>query len=306
MAADHSASFMISMPADFDVGGIPGDVITRFGPLPMAEVQRLGALPDEELLPSIAGMLPWWEADFAGGFFRGLALRSMWMDLRWCDALDDHELDLIERTLGWASEAERLGAVPPIRQGSKTTSAALRRTRGMTGRAPTPFPSSLCLIHARVTSRRPPRPRMLSTTGRPQLPSIARIRRRTGGATTYPHCGHAMATRAFDDARRSHRDLLQSSRLPSVSERRSECRSRVRGRSFRPTGVCPSRAAQRCRIPTAGVPWRAACRALPKATTAKSAAATQRVQFIATAARKARSEPPPASGLFNIELGANA
>jgi hypothetical protein len=114
MVACRSESFGVWMPVSFDIGSIPDNIITPFGPISVAEGQRLGALPDEELLQSIAGLLPWWEKDFDGGFYRGLTLFSMWMDLRWCDPLDDGERHSIERTLRWAAEAGRLGAVPPI------------------------------------------------------------------------------------------------------------------------------------------------------------------------------------------------
>jgi hypothetical protein len=114
MVADRSESLRVWMPVSFDVGSISDNIITPFGPVSVAEALRLGALPDEALLQTIAMALPWWEKGFDAGFFRGLALYSMWMDMRWCDPLDDHEWDRVEHTLGWASEAERLGAVPPI------------------------------------------------------------------------------------------------------------------------------------------------------------------------------------------------
>jgi hypothetical protein len=105
---------MLSMPVDCRIKTIEEEVLTPLGPVTPAELRRWGNLDGVELARAAATCSPWWGTGFDGSFYRGLALHSMWMDMRWATPLDDPERRTIQQTLAWCAEAARMQAAPPL------------------------------------------------------------------------------------------------------------------------------------------------------------------------------------------------
>ncbi len=105
---------MMSMPIGSGIEIFENEILTPVGPITPAELRRWAMLEGLELARAAINYFPWWGQEFDGGFYRGLALNSMWMDMRWAKPLDDIEVRSVERTLAWCREAERLSAEPPI------------------------------------------------------------------------------------------------------------------------------------------------------------------------------------------------
>jgi hypothetical protein len=108
------SGMMLSMPMDSGIQTFENEILTPLGPITLAELRRWATLEGPELRHAATNYFPWWELEFGGGFYRGLALHSMWTAMRWAKPVDDAECRDIERTLAWCEEAQRLRADPPV------------------------------------------------------------------------------------------------------------------------------------------------------------------------------------------------
>ena len=114
IAGHGLTGMMLSMPVDCGIETFESEVLTPVGPIAPAELRLWAGAEGPDLTRAAISYFPWWEMGFGGGFYRGLALCSMWMDMRWARPLGDAERRDIGRTLGWCAEADRLRADPPV------------------------------------------------------------------------------------------------------------------------------------------------------------------------------------------------
>jgi hypothetical protein len=103
---------MLSMPVRCGIKTIEDEVLTPLGPVAPADLRRWASLEGAELMRAAAAYSPWWGMGFDGSFYRGLALHSMWMDMRWAEPIDDTDRRAVEQTLAWCAEAEAMQADP--------------------------------------------------------------------------------------------------------------------------------------------------------------------------------------------------
>ena len=104
----------IFMPVDFGAEPREGEIFTPMGPMTVADLQQWAGTDVDGQIAGAADFFPWWGQGFDGSFFRGLALHSLWMDIRWPTPLDSEEVELTKRTLRWCSQTLKLGAELPI------------------------------------------------------------------------------------------------------------------------------------------------------------------------------------------------
>lgn len=103
---------------DLEVESDQNEVLTPLGPKAVDEVLRWQSLDDTALGQAAADFFPWWGQGFDGGFYRGLALYSLWNDIRWAYPIDPNEVELAKRTLRWSKEAVDRGVVDAVFQPS--------------------------------------------------------------------------------------------------------------------------------------------------------------------------------------------
>lgn len=114
IASRDLTGVMLSMPIDCRIKMLGDEILTPLGPVTPAELRRWAGLEGAELMEAAAARSPWWGTGFDGSFYRGLALHSMWMDMRWAAPLDDAERHSIQQTLAWCAEAEGMQVDPPL------------------------------------------------------------------------------------------------------------------------------------------------------------------------------------------------
>jgi hypothetical protein len=91
-----------------------GEIFTHIGPVTAETLQRWAEASGDAQITNAAAFFPWWGKGFDGGFYRGLALYELWSQCRWAPPLDDAEREQIKRSISWCTEAQKLGAPPPI------------------------------------------------------------------------------------------------------------------------------------------------------------------------------------------------
>ena len=109
-----SGGLKLSLPVDFSPNAEENEILTPLGPIKAEQFRGWADLNGAELSRAADSFFPWWTEGFNGSFFRGLALNSLWMELRWATPLDDEELTQIKNTLTWCGQALKLGAQLPI------------------------------------------------------------------------------------------------------------------------------------------------------------------------------------------------
>lgn len=114
IAERRLTGLMLSMPTGCGIQTFENEILTPLGPITPAELRRWAMSDGPELRRAAINYFPWWELEFGGGFYRGLALNSMWVGMRWAKPLDEAERHDIKRTLAWCGEAQRLRADPPV------------------------------------------------------------------------------------------------------------------------------------------------------------------------------------------------
>jgi hypothetical protein len=103
-----------SLPKDSRVETSDGEVITQLGIRPVDQFRHWATLEGEALQQAAAEFYPWWGRDFDGGFYRGLALHALWMEIRWAKPMEAGEQPYFRKVLLWLNEAMQRGALPPV------------------------------------------------------------------------------------------------------------------------------------------------------------------------------------------------
>ena len=109
---------------DFDLEEVEAresEVLTPLGPKSVDAVRRWRSSDVATLGPAGADFFAWWGEGFEGSFYRGLALYSLWSDIRWAYPIDPKEVELAKRTLKWCREAVDRGVIDPAIQPSIMT-----------------------------------------------------------------------------------------------------------------------------------------------------------------------------------------
>jgi hypothetical protein len=108
------AGTQILMDLDFQVEPHGDEVLTPLGPITVDRFLSWQRLDEKGLRTEATFFLySWWSEGFDPWFYRGLALYSMWNDIRWAYPIDPNEVGLAKRTLGWVDEAMELGIIGP-------------------------------------------------------------------------------------------------------------------------------------------------------------------------------------------------
>jgi hypothetical protein len=115
----------ILMPYDFRAVPEPGEVFTPLGPTTLDRLRACLAEADADFRAEAEAIYVWWGQGFDGTFFRGIALYSLWNEVRWATPLHREEAESIARTFNWCIEAAKLDADLPI------TNATMKELRGL-------------------------------------------------------------------------------------------------------------------------------------------------------------------------------
>ena len=117
---EELAGTRIFMDPDFRVETYDNEVLTPLRPVSVDRFVSWQTLDDADLQTEATHFVySWWGEGFDPWFFRGLALYSMWNDIRWAYPIDPKEVELAKRTLGWVKEAMKIGIIgeeffPPV------------------------------------------------------------------------------------------------------------------------------------------------------------------------------------------------
>ena len=109
LAGEGASGFALCLPAGLEVAH-GAFIATNLGPRDKAWVERVARDPGQG-----RDAFPWWSAGLDAAFHRGLALSSMWLDVRWRKPLDASEHAVLLRVvkeLELAFAEEPSGAYP--------------------------------------------------------------------------------------------------------------------------------------------------------------------------------------------------
>lgn len=112
------AGCRILLDSGLEVETDEDEVLTPLGPKTVDEVLGWQQLDGAALSRAAADFFPWWGQGFGGGFYRGLALHSLWNEVRWAYPVDPKEVELAKRVLKWSKEAVNRGVVDAALQPS--------------------------------------------------------------------------------------------------------------------------------------------------------------------------------------------
>jgi len=104
-----NSGFKFSMPSDYWPYGRDLEVMTPTGPLSMARTCEIATLDGDDLTRAAKEHYPWLERGFGGNFYRGIALKSLWMNMRWAAPVNEAEVRDIAQALRWCEKSE-----PPL------------------------------------------------------------------------------------------------------------------------------------------------------------------------------------------------
>jgi hypothetical protein len=121
------------MPADFGAKARKDEILTPLCPLDIATLETWANASAEQHMDAAEQLFPWWEEGFGGAFYRGIALHSFWMELRWATPLDKSEAQAIERTVNWGARALQLEAELSLPK------SAMDELRALMSGTPQPF-----------------------------------------------------------------------------------------------------------------------------------------------------------------------